>query len=273
MAVLAKAPEELLEGLWSAAGITASFEWLLWPETGAVMVRGRTGGTGAPFNLGEMTVTRCALRLAGGDQGGVLHRGAGARLMDGVLQGGFADRPRQSAAAFRAALDALARPGRIHDLAGAQPPEGLSVAAGVLLLTLADAETPLWLPDRLRGCAVAEWLRFHSNAPAAAGRGQAAFAVGQWEELLPLKDWPAGDPAYPDRAATLIVEMPALAGGPEMALTGPGIETPARLAPALPPGAAEALRWNAGRFPLGVDVFFTAGARLAGLPRSTRIGG
>ena len=75
MAVLAKAPEEpeepeeLLEGLWAAAGITASFEWLRWPETGAVMVRGRTSGTGAPFNLGEMTVTRCALRLAGGEVG------------------------------------------------------------------------------------------------------------------------------------------------------------------------------------------------------------
>ena len=34
------------------------------PEVGAVMVRGRTGATGAPFNLGEMTVTRCAVRLA-----------------------------------------------------------------------------------------------------------------------------------------------------------------------------------------------------------------
>ena len=36
------------------------------PEIGAVMVQGRTGGTGRPFNLGEMTVTRCALRLPGG---------------------------------------------------------------------------------------------------------------------------------------------------------------------------------------------------------------
>ena len=36
------------------------------PEIGAVMVQGRAGGTGAAFNLGEMTVTRCALRLASG---------------------------------------------------------------------------------------------------------------------------------------------------------------------------------------------------------------
>lgn len=39
------------------------------PEIGAVMVRGRMGGTGQPFNLGEMTVTRCALRLGSGAVG------------------------------------------------------------------------------------------------------------------------------------------------------------------------------------------------------------
>lgn len=38
-------------------------------EIGAVMVRGRVGGTGAPFNLGEMTVTRCVLRLGCGAVG------------------------------------------------------------------------------------------------------------------------------------------------------------------------------------------------------------
>lgn len=39
------------------------------PEIGAVMVQGRAGGTGAAFNLGEMTATRCALRLASGAVG------------------------------------------------------------------------------------------------------------------------------------------------------------------------------------------------------------
>jgi alpha-D-ribose 1-methylphosphonate 5-triphosphate synthase subunit PhnG len=39
------------------------------PETGLVMVRGRIGGTGAPFNVGEMTVTRCSVRLADGTIG------------------------------------------------------------------------------------------------------------------------------------------------------------------------------------------------------------
>lgn len=39
------------------------------PECGAVMVRGRAGGTGAAFNLGEMTVTRCSIRLECGTVG------------------------------------------------------------------------------------------------------------------------------------------------------------------------------------------------------------
>ena len=33
------------------------------------MVRGRIGGTGTPFNLGEMTATRCSLRLEAGGVG------------------------------------------------------------------------------------------------------------------------------------------------------------------------------------------------------------
>lgn len=39
------------------------------PETGLVMVRGRMGGDGAPFNLGEATVTRAAVRLPSGATG------------------------------------------------------------------------------------------------------------------------------------------------------------------------------------------------------------
>src|ERR1700758_3904280 len=39
------------------------------PESGLVMVRGRIGGDGAPFNLGEATVSRAAVRLATGEVG------------------------------------------------------------------------------------------------------------------------------------------------------------------------------------------------------------
>ena len=69
MSLLARAPADRLERLWQGAGLAPTFAWLRAPEVGGVMVRGRTGGTGQPFNLGEMTVTRCALRLESGEVG------------------------------------------------------------------------------------------------------------------------------------------------------------------------------------------------------------
>ncbi|WP_416906914.1 MAG: phosphonate C-P lyase system protein PhnG [Polymorphobacter sp.] len=68
LSVLAKArPDELLP-LWER--LTPPEATLLRaPEVGMVMVRGRAGGAGAAFNLGEMTVTRCAVRLATGATG------------------------------------------------------------------------------------------------------------------------------------------------------------------------------------------------------------
>ncbi|MBV0911213.1 phosphonate C-P lyase system protein PhnG [Anianabacter salinae] len=69
MGLLARARQDCVAALLDACGDRPAFDWLRAPEVGAVMVRGRTGGTGAPFNLGEMTVTRCALRLATGEVG------------------------------------------------------------------------------------------------------------------------------------------------------------------------------------------------------------
>lgn len=62
MSLLASAPEAELARLWASVDAPA-FRWLRQPEIGGVMVRGRMGGTGAPFNLGEMTVTRCSIVL------------------------------------------------------------------------------------------------------------------------------------------------------------------------------------------------------------------
>lgn len=62
MALLARAPIDILEpALHGHAALPA--RWLRAPETGLMMVQGRAGGTGERFNLGEVTVTRCALRV------------------------------------------------------------------------------------------------------------------------------------------------------------------------------------------------------------------
>ncbi|SDY30600.1 phosphonate C-P lyase system protein PhnG [Citreimonas salinaria] len=100
MSLLAKAApggvSTLLDAALNAAG-RPDFDWLRVPEIGSVMVRGRAGGTGAPFNLGEMTVTRCALTLEGGAVGHAYIQGrrkedaTAAALVDALMQTDAAD--------------------------------------------------------------------------------------------------------------------------------------------------------------------------------------
>ena len=63
MALQARAPLGLLESALHDE-VHRPARWLRTPETGLMMVQGRAGGTGERFNLGEVTVTRCALRVA-----------------------------------------------------------------------------------------------------------------------------------------------------------------------------------------------------------------
>ena len=63
MGVLARSNPKSLAERMAGLGSAPAFDWLRKPEFGAVMTRGRAGGTGRMFSLGEMTVTRCALRL------------------------------------------------------------------------------------------------------------------------------------------------------------------------------------------------------------------
>ena len=69
LGLTAKAPEGRVAALLDVAMSRPAFTWLRAPEVGTTMVRGRTGATGGPFNLGEVTVTRCALTLATGEVG------------------------------------------------------------------------------------------------------------------------------------------------------------------------------------------------------------
>ena len=99
MSLLAKAERSALEAAWTGLADKPDWQWLRKPETGLVMVRGRAGGTGAAFNLGEMTVTRCALRTDAGHSGHAYVAGRDreharlAALFDALLQ----DEARRSA--------------------------------------------------------------------------------------------------------------------------------------------------------------------------------
>ncbi len=186
-------------------------------------------------------------------------------MQNQVLDGGFSAPPVDAAKAFRAIMTAMAQPGTICTVAGAKPPAPLSIAAGVALLTLCDPETPLFLAPAQDSPALRDWITFHCGAPLVPA-AQAQFALGAWDDL-PLEAFALGTAEYPDRSATLIVELPELTNtGP--ILRGPGIKDQTRLC--LPDDAA--FQRNAALFPLGLDFIFTCGDRLAALPRSTRVG-
>lgn len=92
MGILAKADPRMLETLWTELGAEPPHTLVRPPERGSVMVRGRAGGGGAAFNMGEITVTRCTAQLEGGLLGHAYVAGRNARhaeiaaLLDAMLQ-------------------------------------------------------------------------------------------------------------------------------------------------------------------------------------------
>ena len=185
------------------------------------------------------------------------------------LTPGFADPVLDAQASFRAILEAMSRPGRIQRIeARIAPPAPLCAAAGAALLSLADADTPLWLDA---GDAVAEWLRFHCGAPITADIGAARFALA-CATAPKLATLDIGTDEDPQLGATLILQVSGLVAGEGWRLTGPGIQHENRLRVLGAPADFTAA-WvrNQALFPRGVDVLLCAGDSIAALPRSVMI--
>lgn len=191
---------------------------------------------------------------------------------EGLLPG-LADPVLASQAVFRAVLDAMSHPGTIVALTvSLSPPPPLDLATAAVALTLADYETALWLDAAAATPAVSGYVRFHCGCPLTQQAGDAAFAiVADPAAMPPLTAFQAGSDEYPDRSTTLIIQLPALTGGKDWSLQGPGIADKAAFAPAgLPTAFPDWVRDNHALFPRGADLIFTCGASLAALPRSTR---
>lgn len=186
----------------------------------------------------------------------------------------FSDPVFQSQAAFRALLAALSEPGTLQQVTREiTPPEGLATATATALLTLADYETPVWLPKPLRDGPAGAWLRFHCGAALVENPAEAAFAVidGAADEPK-LAAFNLGTDQFPDRSTTLIVQVAGLEGGDALTLAGPGILGSRSIAPqGLRAGFTDELRENGMLYPLGVDALLAHGAGLIGLPRSTQV--
>jgi alpha-D-ribose 1-methylphosphonate 5-triphosphate synthase subunit PhnH len=190
----------------------------------------------------------------------------------GRLEPGFADPIHAAQACFRAILDATAHPGRVVELpialAGGTPGP-LGVAAAQVALTLCDIDTPVWLDEA--SSSAAGYLSFHCGCPMAKAPGEARFAfIADANTLPPLDQFALGSDEYPERSATLVIEVAGLVEGLGPRLSGPGIRDSARLgAAALPARFWTERAMLAELFPRGLDVLFVSGNRLAALPRST----
>lgn len=92
MGVLARADLQELESAWEGLPDKPAYEVLRAPEMGLAMVRARAGNSGKRFNLGEMTLTRCAVRLPGERVGFAWVMGQDVRkaelaaVFDGLMQ-------------------------------------------------------------------------------------------------------------------------------------------------------------------------------------------
>ncbi|TAJ28771.1 phosphonate C-P lyase system protein PhnH [Bosea sp. (in: a-proteobacteria)] len=192
-----------------------------------------------------------------------------------AIAAGFRDPVLQSQTAFRTLLAALSEPGIVHSIADAiAAPEGLHQASAIALLSLADYETPIWLPQPLRDGPTGAWVRFHCGSTLVDDPARAAFAVLDAAAPEPkLSAFHLGTDQFPDRSTTLVLQCAALAGGEALVLSGPGIPGTRSIGPlGLRDGFVAELQDNAALYPLGVDLVLTHGDRLLGLPRSTRIG-
>lgn len=190
-----------------------------------------------------------------------------------ALAPGLVDPVHDSQRVFRTVLDAMSRPGRIVSLPLAPlGPGPLSFAATSLLLTLADRDTPVWLGSDINTAGLRDFLRFHAGCPIVTGVADATFAMASARNLPPLDGLDVGTDTYPDRAATLIVDVPALDGGIATLWRGPGIESVQPVAIAgIDAGFWSAWSLNHALYPCGVDIVFTAGNRLCALPRSIAV--
>lgn len=188
--------------------------------------------------------------------------------------GAFSDPVFQSQSVFRAVMDAMARPGTILPLgADAKPPAPLGAGSGAIALTLCDDGTPVWLTPALTHSAVPAWLSFHTGAPLTDVKPEARFVFVEAGGLVPGFDqFALGSQDYPDRSATLVLEIAALDGGPEFVASGPGIRDETVIAPMGLPDIFLTL-WDDNRalFPRGVDLMLVVGTDVLCLPRTTKL--
>jgi alpha-D-ribose 1-methylphosphonate 5-triphosphate synthase subunit PhnH len=147
-------------------------------------------------------------------------------------------------------------------------PTPVCAAAGAVLLTLVDHETPLWLdPDAEPA---RKWIEFHCGAPIVSDPSDGTFALAL--SLPDLGRLPAGTHESPETSATVICQVRAFSAGQSFKLSGPGLREPSTLTiDGLPRDFVSIWRRNHMLFPRGIDLILCAGDQLTALPRTVAI--
>ena len=191
------------------------------------------------------------------------------------MPAGFADKVLSAQSTFRSVMDAMARPGTLHHIAApVGVPAPMMRGTAAIALTLFDQDTPIWLDEAIAATSdVAKWIRFHASAPIVADPSICHFAVIGDPAVLPSFDrFALGNGEYPDRSATLIVQVESLTQGPAIELSGPGIDGTAVVKATIGvPDLLGRLALNHTLFPCGVDLVLVADDAIIALPRSTRL--
>jgi alpha-D-ribose 1-methylphosphonate 5-triphosphate synthase subunit PhnH len=194
------------------------------------------------------------------------------------LAPGFNDPQLDAQRVFRQLLQAMSRPGQVVPIDRLpEAPKPLSAAAAALALTLFDLDTPIWLSEDLRTVA-GDYLAFHTGAPLTHEIGAASFVlVADGNKLPDLAQVALGDAEYPERAATVIVQVERLRIAPPdvkaaYRLRGPGVLGHVDIdIDGLAGEFWSALQANQKLFPLGFDAILVAGDMVLGLPRTVAV--
>jgi alpha-D-ribose 1-methylphosphonate 5-triphosphate synthase subunit PhnH len=191
-----------------------------------------------------------------------------------MIEHAFADPSIDAAHAFRSIMGAHARPGLPKPFhPGVTPPLPLWPTAAAVALTLCDFQTPVWLSSLLATDAVLKYLRFHTGAAITGQINEAAFVLASSaDDILPLMRFAQGTHEYPDRSATLVLQVSGFEHSCSVELSGPGLEAPTLFGvEGLGNSFWQAMAENHALFPLGVDVIFVSPDAIAACPRSAAI--
>jgi alpha-D-ribose 1-methylphosphonate 5-triphosphate synthase subunit PhnH len=189
-----------------------------------------------------------------------------------LMQLGFIEPVANSQQCFRALLDAFGQPAIPVEINLLLPDFGLPPSAIASVLTLADADTTLWVSPGVSD-ALRAYLRFHTGVRFVNDPSAANFALAQSPAALaPLDRFHPGTAMSPETSTTLIVAVEDFTSGHQVQLDGPGFEHPRNFSPAGFDAALwEQLATNHQQFPTGIDLLLCCETQVAGLPRSTRI--